>query len=362
MRLCFIANDSIHAIKWIRFFAEHGHDILWLGVCRSQDLPEIPGVKTHALGPLSIRTWPRFLLKAWKARRIIRAWKPDLVHAHYAGVNGMLGVLSGYRPLVVTAWGSDILLVPKSRALGSLVRLILRRADLITCDAEHMRQAMEKLGADPHKIHKIMFGIDTERFRPNPPELRLGRYTHPVVISLRSFEPVYDVATLIRAIPPLLKQVPDASFIIAGQGTLENEIRELASKLGVDDKISFIGRVPNNDLPGILRDCAAYVSTSLSDAGIASSTAEAMACGLPVVVTDSGENAQWVKDGVNGYLVPVSNPAALAEKLAILLKDDDLRVRMGSANRAQIRQRDDYYGEMAKMENLYTELAARQNT
>ncbi|HOX22616.1 MAG TPA: glycosyltransferase family 4 protein, partial [Elusimicrobiales bacterium] len=116
---------------------------------------------------------------------------------------------------------------------------------------------------------------------------------------------------------------------------------------------------PNNELPDELRSADVYVSTSLSDAGIASSTAEAMSCGLPVVVSDSGENRLWVNDGANGYVVPVRNPKELADKLILLLQDRDLRIKMGQANRKVIKERDDYYREMDKMDKLYLAIAKK---
>lgn len=354
MKLCFIASESIHAVKWIRFFAERGHEILWLATCDPQDAPEIPGVRMHCLGHLRMSERWTFLRKAMEARSVLRRWKPELVHAHYAGINGLIGALAGVRPFIVTAWGSDVLM---SRGLTrQLVKLILRRADLLTCDAEHMRRAMIALGADGQKIHKIMFGIDSGLFTPPAPEIPLGPKGDPVVVSMRSFEPVYDIPTLIRAVPLTLKAVPNARFKLVGAGYLEPELRALVKVLGVEDRVSFLGRRPNNTLPELLRSCDVYVSTSLSDAGIASSTAEAMSCGLPVVVSDSGENRLWVMDGVNGFVVPVSNPEELAKKLAVLLADRDLRIRMGQANREEIKLRDDYFGEMSKMEHLYQAL------
>ena len=354
MKLCFIASDSIHAVKWIRFFAERGHDILWLATCDQQDVPEIPGVQLYCLGHLRVNDWWIFLRKTLQVRSLLSSWKPDLVHAHYAGINGLLGALSGRRPFVVTAWGSEVLLSLGFTRL--LVKFILRRADLLTCDAEHMSQAMIAMGADSQKVHKIMFGIDSELFRPPSPSLPLGPRTAPVIVSLRTLEPLYDIPTFIRAAPLTLKAVPDARFKIVGSGFLEAELRALVNELGMQDCVSFLGRIPNNELPELLRSCDVYVSTSLSDAGIASSTAEAMSCGLPVVVSDSGENRLWVKDGVNGFVIPVSNPEELAKKLVVLLGDRDMRIRMGQANREEIKLRNDYFGEMSKMEHLYLAL------
>jgi len=99
-----------------------------------------------------------------------------------------------------------------------------------------------------------------------------------------------------------------------------------------------------------------YVSTSLSDAGLAASTAEAMACELPVIITDFGANAEWIQDGKNGFLVPMKNSKSLADKIIVLLKDKNLREKFGKKGRQLIKERLDYDTEMSKMERIYEEL------
>ena len=180
-----------------------------------------------------------------------------------------------------------------------------------------------------------------------------------MVISLRNFEPVYDISTLLRAIPLVLRVHPAVRFTIVGRGSLAEELKAQAQRLGIHAAVQFIGFVPNDQLPELLRSADVYVSTSLSDAGIAASTAEAMACGRAVVITDSGENGKWVRDGFNGFLVPVSQPEILAERICRLLSDADMRHSFGAAARTVIMERNDYTVEMTKMQALYQALAAK---
>jgi glycosyltransferase involved in cell wall biosynthesis len=122
------------------------------------------------------------------------------------------------------------------------------------------------------------------------------------------------------------------------------------------ESVKFIGFVRNDRLPDYLNSVDVYVSTSLSDAGIAASTAEAMACGLPVIVTDVADNRMWVEDGANGFVIPTKNPKLLAERIIHLLKNEDIRRRFGNINRKIIEQRNNYYVEMQKMEGIYKKL------
>ena len=84
-----------------------------------------------------------------------------------------------------------------------------------------------------------------------------------------------------------------------------------------------------------------------------------MACGLPVVITDFGDNSKWVEDGVNGFVVPLKDPKALAEKIIYLLKNEDERMKFGGRNRKIVEERSNYYTEMKKMEKIYEELIVK---
>lgn len=359
MKLCFLAAaDNIHSYRWIHYFASYGHEVAWISLVPGT-FERITGVHYHEFGNGHA---PQAVLSAIPGiRRVLRDFCPDVLHVHSVGSYGVAGLLSGFAPLVATPWGSDVIYGKHSPVKRWFIRRVLQRACLITCDAEHMRDEIAALGVDAGETRIINFGIDTGRFCPRGPspgiraKLDLGEA--PTVISLRNFDPVYDIPSLLRTIPLVLAQRPDARFVIVGRGPLEAELKALAQSLGIMDQVRFVGFVPNVELPDWLSAMDVYVSTSLSDAGIAASTAEAMACGLPVVVTDSGENGRWIEPGSNGFLVPVSDPAALAENLLRMIADPELRSRLGAAGRATIQERNDYQVEMAKMEKLYQQIA-----
>ena len=126
--------------------------------------------------------------------------------------------------------------------------------------------------------------------------------------------------------------------------------------MDLDNSVLFLDYVDNAKIPYILSNADVLVSTSLSDAGIAASTAEAMSCELPVVVTDSGENNRWINHGENGFLVPVSNHRELAKHIIKLLKNKELRNSMGVKARKTILNQNDYIIEMDKMNTLYQKL------
>jgi glycosyltransferase involved in cell wall biosynthesis len=357
MNICFLAGgNSIHSYRWITYFADKRNEISWVSLSPLSEGSTIPEIDFYEIRSFSKKIFS--ILKAvFKIRRLIKETRPEILHAHYAGTYGLIGALSGFHPFILTPWGSDVLIAGKSEIKKWFVKYILKRADLITCDAEHMRNAITKFGVDFEKIHIIYFGIDTQKFFPGRRSEGLAKklevFDSSVIVSLRSLEPVYDIETLIRSVPHVVREIPDAKFIIVGTGSQEKALKGLSKSLGVSERIRFVGKIPNEDISQYLGIADIYVSTSLSDAGIAASTAEAMACGLPVVITDSGENRKWIKDGEGGFLIPVRDASSLGEKIIYLLHNKELRMRFGKTNRRVIEQKNNYYKEMEKMSRIY---------
>lgn len=373
LTICFFGEakkEDIFALRWAEYFSKKGHNVHLF----SYSAPEkqnmkikvylikkkFPEVKSRILN--AIFNLPFILIKI---RQLIKKINPDIVHAQCITSYGTLASLFGFHPFVATAYGSDILLNPKENLITKIItRYILKRADLITCDAEHMKEAMIELGAEPSKINVIYFGVDTEVFKPGEKDKELIKQwgfleLDKIIISLRSLEPIYNVESLVKAIPIVLKKTPEAKFIIAGDGSEREILKKIAEKLDIINNIKFVGWINKEELPRYLRSADIYVSTSLSDGGLSSATSEAMACGLSVVITDSGENKKWIEDGKDGFIVPKKNPELLAEKIIFLMEDENKRKEFGVRSRETIKERNDYYNEMAKMEKIYGDLVNR---
>ena len=276
MKLIFLLNEeSTHSQKWVRYF-DGNHEVYMLKIKKtnSKFLDVITNIFT--------------------VKKQIKKIKPDILHAHYAGVYGVLGAISGFHPFIMTAWGSDILINSKRMIVRPLLKFTLNKADLITCDALHMKKAIMELGIPGGKIKIINFGIDTKLFAPGPKDENLieslGFSGCGIVISLRRLELICDVETLIKAVPLILKEVPGAKFIIVGTGSQEERIVGLSRALKVSESIKFVGQIFNKEIIKYLRISDIYVSTALSDGGIAASTAEAMAFGLSPAFADVGGN------------------------------------------------------------------------
>lgn len=356
MKICFLAGaNSIHSVRWIKYFSDKGHKIIWISlappIAEATELMkkiDFYEIKPSPLKDINGR-WAIFYLPSaiWQFRKILKTAKPDLLHVHSVGIYGLVSFFSGFHPMILTPWGSDILLFPKNILRKKILKFILKKADVFTIDGFNAKKVLESLGVPEKKIFYIQFGVDTKKFSPKE------KSSSNAVISLRNLEPIYDIETLIRAIPLVVLKIPNAKFIIAGDGTERQKLIELSEKLGISNCVKFIGRIAHNQLPEILNSATLYVSMSLSDSGLSMSTAEAMACGLPVIVSDSSDNKLWIKDNENGFVVPTKNHEVLAEKIVYLLNNKEISNQLGKNNRRLIEEKNNHYKEMEKMEELY---------
>ena len=367
MKICYladVADQSIHGLRWANYFAKNGHEVHIISLGKpNNDIKDIalhiikmPHTKIRAVR-WAVNSLPILL----QTKRLLKKIKPDILHAHCAYDNGVIGALSNFHPFVVTAWGSDILIGPKESNITKYTeKFALKRADLITCDGENLKDAIINLGITPEKIKLIYYGADAKEFSPKQrdKELRekLKTFDSPLVISNRRLKPIYNVESLIKAIPLVLKDFPDTKFVVVGTGSQENYLKQLAKSIGIWNSVRFTGWLPRNEFVRCVASADIYVSTSLSDGGTAVSIMDAMACELPVVVTDVGDNRKWIKDGENGFVVPIKDPDSVAKKIVYLIENEDIRKRFGKNNRKIIEDKANYYKEMEKMEKLYKEI------
>jgi len=367
MRICYSANgESIHTQRWVNYFASRGHEVHLIS---SRFTEKFSGydtrVQMHPLVKLLPQLWRLSgyisgILWLFQIRRIVREIKPDIVDAHFIVVPGYLGVASGFHPLILTAWGSDILITPKQNPiLKFITKKAIKRADCIICVSPVLKQELLMLGAAREKIHIIPMGVDVEEFSPKPKDLALLQALDisdsPVVISVRNLEAIYNVETLLRAAAQVLHEIPNTRFIIAGEGEQRKYLEGLANALNITGSVRFVGWIPHSDLSRYLVSSDVYVSTSLSDS-LGVSNLEAMACRIPVIVGDLPATREWIVDGESGFIFPLKDQQALAEKIINLLRDNGLITRVGDAGRKVVVESAEYGKQMAKVEKIYQKL------
>ncbi|MBI4552695.1 MAG: glycosyltransferase family 4 protein [Candidatus Latescibacteria bacterium] len=357
MHLCYIADASnVHPQRWAAFFVERGHRVSVI-----TDLAgTVPGASVYNIGEclprLSLPVFSavyQIIAKTLAIRRLIGHIRPDIVHGHYATNYGFLAALSGFTPLVQTVHGSDVLV----DAAGSweqrwFVRYALRKATLITSVAEHMIRKVRSMGISPECILTFQYGVDTSVFAP-PADTTVRNPLR--VVSTRMFEWKYNVEQLIRAVPGVQARIPDAEVVLAGDGPDRAALARLIQGLHIERMVTMAGRVAPDVIPALLQSATVYVSTSVTD-GSSLSLIEAMACGAFPVVTDIPANQEWIVDGENGFLVPVGDADALADRIVWAFEHPAAREAMVARNLDLIRRRGDYRTNMTMMEGVYERL------
>jgi len=370
MRICYVADGvSIHTQRWINYFAHKGYEVHL--ICWKIMPGYDKNIHIHLLTKVAPKIWAvsqylSFLFWIIQVRQLVRKIKPDIVDGHFVTVYGFLAACSSFHPLVVSAWGSDVLIYPRRNLFfRAITKYALKRADLVTFNSETARKELIGLGTKLGKLRFVLNGVDTQQFSLQQRDERLrenlGVLEAPAVISIRNLKPVYNVEMLIRAIPLILNQVPEAKFIVAGDGEQKDYLNNLADSLEVSDSIRFVGLLPHDQLPKYLASSDIYVTTSLSDSSPVS-LQEAMACELTPVVTDLPANRGWIVDGANGFIVPIDDTQMLADKIAYLIKNEQVRKGFGKTNRQIIQHRAEYEKEMAKMEKIYETSLVEKNT
>ena len=358
-------GSSVHTQRWLNYLADKVdeiHLICW---------KVIPGydsrIKIHTLKRYAAKLWPvsqYFNFAGWcvQVRRLIKDIKPDIVDGHFVTSYGFIAATTGFHPLVITAWGSDILILPKRNQIYKYTaKYAMRHADMVICTGRIVKQEISRLGIDPDITQVVVVGgVDTNTFQPGVKdrvllnELGIGQ-GQPVIISTRNLAPVYDVATLLKAFPTIISSFPSAKLIVVGKGIQENDLRELARSLGILENVVFTGWIKPSELPKYLFSSDIYVSTSLSD-GTSNSLLEAMASGLAVVVSDIPANRQWIQVAENGFLFPIKDHVALAEQVVKLLGDTGKRKTLGELARHTVEQNADPETEMQKLISIYQRL------
>lgn len=174
----------------------------------------------------------------------------------------------------------------------------------------------------------------------------------PIVGTVANFKAHKDYPTLIRAAAQVVKRIPDVRFVVVGLGPLEKDIKHLAQSLGLNGSVIFAGY--REDAPRVAGAFDVFVLSSLQE-GLSIAAVEAMAQGVPAVVTNVGGLPEVVEHGYNGFVVPPRDPSALAESILHILENDRERRRMGE-NARQRSVRFDIRDAVKRMEETYEEL------
>jgi glycosyltransferase involved in cell wall biosynthesis len=304
------------------------------------------------------------LSAAWRLSRVIARLEPDVVHAHDAHGVAMaalalsIGAAStkrtgGHAPALVAARRVDFPLRG-----NSLSRWKQRQVDCFIAASEAIRQVLLADGVAAERTITVHEGIDVDHVAAAPAvnvhEAFWLPHDAPVVGNVAALVAHKGQRYLIDAALLVVQEIPDARFVILGEGELRDALERQVRERHLEKHVLLPGF--RTDVLGCIKSFDLVVMSSVTE-GLGTSLLDAMACSRPIVGTRAGGIPEVVEPGVNGLLVPPRDAAALAAAIVRLLKDEMLRRRMGAAGFARVNERFTVERMVARTAAVYARLA-----
>ena len=290
----------------------------------------------------------------FQIKKLVKKHQPDMVIAERTTSYGFLAALSGVKPVAIAQQGRTDLW-PEKSILLPLKKIIqhyaFQKADLIHAWGPVMTISMKKANVDINKVLVLPKGIDLEQFKnkKNIPSQKL------TAIVTRSLMPEYCHNVILQAFGILNQKGIDFELTIVGDGKLLPILKDLAKKLGIENKVHFTGRIPNTKLPELLQQSNFYISMPITE-GVSASLFEAMASNCYPVVTDIPGNQSWIKHRENGQLITIGDTEMLANELLWAFENNDYRNTAVLKNRKFVEENADYNTNMEIIAHKYHEL------
>jgi glycosyltransferase involved in cell wall biosynthesis len=361
LRICALgAATSPHVIARAEVFKRFGHDVVL-----------VSPVEGRADG-LRIRCAPKRrgrLSSLWRTMdvlKLVASERADIFHAHYAAdPTSWATWLLRKRPFVLSVMGGDVLFEEQG-TLGPLGRWLtkaaLRNADLVTVKSRLLAQRVMSMGVDPARIRQVIWGVDHSIFQPQPQARAAIRSSWGIPLeatlaySPRMLQPLYNQHVMIEA----LVHTPNIRLAISNfreDPTYGAYVRRRAEECGVADRVSFVPGRPFRDMAAAYSAADMIVSIPSSD-GFPQSVLEAMACRVPVVMSDLARYREYLEDRRSALFVPIE-ARHVAQAMQALLDDPDLRGRLADEAASIVAHRCDFARQAAAVEAEFQRLAAR---
>ena len=303
----------------------------------------------------------------WRFARYLKKREIDVIHTHdfYTNVFGMAAAALARVPVRIASRRESSVRPSSQRFVE---RCAYRFAHAVVANCEEVREQLIREGLPQQKVRTIYNGLDPARVQPAQPDrgkilaalaLPADKRFVSITANMRAHvwnpEPACykDHPTFLRAAQRVSERVPDAAFIVAGEGELKEATENLARDLGITDRTFFIGRC--QDVGSLLYISEVCVLSSRAE-GFANAILEYMAAGRPVVATDVGGAKEAIVPGETGFLVKPGDHSAMADHIISLLSQPEDARRMGNHGRKVISEKFSCQRQLQNVEGLYHEL------
>jgi glycosyltransferase involved in cell wall biosynthesis len=359
--LLLAAGSDIHSVRWANQLAEHGNEVHLCYVANQKPAMDKFNNKI-CLHELKFPAPHGYYLNVLQLKRIISKIKPDILNAHYSSGYGTLGRLVGFTPYLLSVYGSDVYDFPYNKKTNmKIIRKNLKAATEIASTSNAMAIQTSYLVDIPvSKINITPFGVDVEKFSKK----NIQKDDNKIIIgSIKKLSPKYGMKYGILAIDYLVKNLLDnqknmeLEYRIYGEGEEKEELELLVKECNLENIVKFMGRVPNEVVPEALNEMDIFLGNSILDSesfGVA--IVEAMACEVPVIVTDVDGFKEVVDNGNAGLMVPRKKPQVMAENIYRLIQDTKLRKEIGRKQRDRVIKYYNWTENVKFMERIYERL------
>ena len=357
--LYFSRNYTPHDYRFLNSLSGTDHEVFYLRLeadkRQIEDRPVPANIhQIHWAGGQRKFRWrdvPRLTLDL---RRLTHEIKPDLIHAGPIQTCAFIAALSGFHPLLAMSWGYDLVMdADKSNWMRWATRYTMKRSAFFTSDANVSRDKAIAFGMAPEKTVIFPWGTDIEYFTAKT--FRRANVQTFTLFCSRSWEPIYGVDVLAKAFVKVAGANPDVSLLLLGGGSQGSRIRQILMSGDVLERVHFGGQIAHKDLPRWYHMADLYISPSHVD-GSSVTLMEALASGLPCLVSNIPGNREWIEEGVNGWLFRDGDVDDLAGKILNAIKNRSSLQKIGEAARRTAEQKADWKKNFGKLLETYNSI------
>lgn len=347
------ANATAYILREFSRIPDLKVDLVTASIDQQYNLEKIGyNVSVHRLpigknaGNLHFQSQKDLLIYAWKAfwlgRKLIKQNNYNLTHSFFTVPCGFLSLIY-YRlyklPYIVSLRGADVpgyseRFTTIYGILTPIIKLIWKGAAAVVSNSQGLKELAQK--AEPGQAIDIIFnGVDIENFRPDSGIKPEGKFI--ITTGASRLTARKGIRYLIAAMAKLSPRYPQLLLKIMGEGSEMQNLKSQAEELKLENKIIFLGRMAREETSPYYGEASVFVLPSLNE-GMSNAMLEALATGLPILATDTGGTKELVKDGENGFIIKMKDAEDLAEKIAAILNNKELRQEMAKKSREIAKQ------------------------
>ncbi|MBE0681219.1 MAG: glycosyltransferase family 4 protein [Anaerolineales bacterium] len=358
----FSLGYSTHDYRFLKAISDGGHEVYFVQLEGNQRQVESRTLSENVnqviwKGGREPFRWSDLLKLTLDFRRLTREIKPDLIHAGPIQTCAFIAVLSGFRPVLTMSWGFDLMDdVHRNKWWEWVTRYTLTRSTFFTSDANVTKDKAVSYGMNPENTVVFPWGVDLEHFSPSTVDRPPSTFT---LFCNRSWETRYGVDVLARAFVKVAQQKDNIDLILLGGGSQGTKLRQIFQSGGVLERVTFGGQISQTDLPRWYHMAGLYISPSHVD-GSSVSLMEALACGLPCLVSDIPANKEWVVEDENGWLFHDGDADHLAEKILAAMNQREKLPEIGRSSRRSAEMRADWKKNAETLMNVYNQMSLRE--